>query len=756
MIVFHLAAWPVDIGQSKHHRADTVNLVVDADHLLGGEIGDFIDAPRIGRRILANRQPDRPAVLSARARIDQSHGRIVFFARFQKDRRAADINVDVRKGIGETQDMVRLAGQMKDIVFPPDELIHGGGVADVAVIHGHFVFDRLDVKRIAALVCIKVVDNRYLGTQFYQRDRKRTAYKSQSAGDQDCFTVKSTSHGAHIVQEVSLENTTRFSYNGLVMKRADHWYIAALLVALAVALLNSAAFFLALLGAPPGTVAMGVVHYPEDYFFYLNHFFQGAHGAWLTVNRYTSELTNPSIIYWSNVLMGKIGGLVGLPAHISYNLWILILSFTTLGVTFFLMRRLFFKESAYAFVALLVATFSTSLINRIIVDARVVWYPFQLWRTPHFAFDRLGGAPHQILQTILFLLVVLAVFAPVNGTTNYRRLLWLGLAAAALTTVNPVQSMILWAAIVASVALFSIWKRTKPPRELLLNLIALTATVGLSFWYTSGILDTLPHVQSRAWEATQQVTTTPWFLLRSIGPIVVLFALGLRPFLRSVTALRLFSVILPVGTYALFLSPIPALMGISNVRVIFPALYLFLAVVGAEGLLWLATASAKACRQKPFVGIIAATLLYGLLNLPTIVWEIGQKIPKPSSYGPSYEFLPLDLYQGFQVLQTIGSFQDVVLASPANRMDLLVPALSGHTSVGGHMLATIRSPQKRSAALAFFTGNMTLPEAKNWLTETNVRYVFLTRYDGNAQTLQATYPFLKTLTKTETYTIFSL
>jgi len=61
------------------------------------------------------------------------------------------------------------------------------------------------------------------------------------------------------------------------------------IVAITLTLLNSINYFVGVYRQQPGEVYLGTTHYFEDYFFYLSQFFQGAHGGWLTQNRYSSE-----------------------------------------------------------------------------------------------------------------------------------------------------------------------------------------------------------------------------------------------------------------------------------------------------------------------------------------------------------------------------------------------------------------------------------------------------------------------------------
>ena len=372
--------------------------------------------------------------------------------------------------------------------------------------------------------------------------------------------------------------------------------IIVIIVSFIFALFNSIQFFSAIAQQPPETVYLGTVHYYEDYFFYLNHFYQGANGGWLTKNQFTSESTKPSVIYWSNVLMGKIGGIFGLTPILSYNIFLIITAFITLLASFFVIR-LILKNDQKALIGFIFSTFATSFMNYIFVDGKPIWYPFQLWRTPHFTFDRLGGAPHQILQTLLFYFLFLSLFS------YQRKIQWFSpIIGILLTTINPVLSVLLllftWLIKLITRAVAWLFEHrhshsslTTPRFSLFAQHAALITTTLLTFityFLLLRTLDSLPHLQSKLWEANQQSTTTPLFLLLSIGPVVVFFVAGILPAVARRNDLLIIAVLLPVICYFLFMSKIPSVFGFSNARIIFPALYAFMGAIAAEGLFWIA------------------------------------------------------------------------------------------------------------------------------------------------------------------------
>ncbi len=509
--------------------------------------------------------------------------------------------------------------------------------------------------------------------------------------------------------------------------------IFVFILSLVITLLNAIGLFAGILNLPINTVYLGTIHYFEDYFLYVNNFFQGAHGAWLTANRYTSEITPASLPYWTDLWSGKLSGLFGLSPIASYHVSLFILMIVTIMVIYFLLEKMFPTSKTLAFVGFLFAVLSTSLINHIVVDGKPMWYPFQLWRTPHFAFDRLGGVPHQILQSLIFFLLTIVCFSHTAFHPKIKLLL-IGVFAFSLTTLNPIQAVLFFAAFFATQIITYVQKKPVPFMRLIVLFLVTTGT----FIYMYLLSLTLPHSQARAWDGQQHTTASLPFLLVSIGPISILLLLGIIPSFMTGNALFLFALLLTLGTYGLFFSKIPQAISVSNLRIIFPALYPFMGAIAVHGVLVLAKKLSKYVR--PMTTITAIVFLFILLSLPTLFWEIEQKIQSQRDTKNPTIYLPASIDDAFKRLMTTGTFDDVVLANPMTHMDTLVPALSGHTSYSGHMLLTIKSGEKQLLASQFF--DLTKSDAHAWILANNIRYVLFTSLDGDIKRLSQEYPFL--------------
>lgn len=535
------------------------------------------------------------------------------------------------------------------------------------------------------------------------------------------------------------------------MKLAGHLktWLLVIILSVVLAITNSIGFFLGLLQQPADSVFLGTVHYWEDYFFYLNHFLQGKEGAWLVANRYTNEITPDSHLYWTNLLMGKMGGFIGLPPILIYNLSLILLAFTAITLSYLILSRIVFpKNNRMAFFAFLVTWFGASLINRVKSnEGPMIYWPYQIWKTPHFAFDRLGGAPHQIVITILFYGTLLSVIYAFQSKKNSARIKWNCLAIVfgiMLASIQPVQAGMLAGSICFALSLQSVLNRTFPKKTDLVIVSSLTLAVGLVMIYMTKLLSTEPHIQTKIWEAAQQSATTWPFLFLSLGPVmVILAALGILSRDKHLSLFDAVGIAMVVGGYFLFMFTfITSALDIANVRVLFPVSHIFWGVFAGYGaeLIIRRLSNSGWSIQKSYFAIVGIFLLS---VLPTIFWEISKKTEFLKNRNDLMVYMPKSTLEAFETMLNKKPYSDTILANSTTHFDTLVPAFSGHTTYSGHILATTRNSEKQAESAAFFNRTWTANQGLSWLTEKNIRYILFTHFDGDRTLFESHYPFLK-------------
>lgn len=577
-------------------------------------------------------------------------------------------------------------------------------------------------------------------------------------------------------------------------KRAT--YISVLAISIALSLLNSLPFILGTYRKPPNTRYMAVAHFPMDFFYYVSNMVEGQDGKWHVSNLYTNEPTQPNLTHWENVLMGKVAGVFRIKQEIAYNIYVFMFSVASLFLLY-CSASLFFPDSPFlAFTAFIFGAFSTSFMNIIRTGNSALLYPFQLWKTPHFAFDRLGGVPHQLLTTILFYILVILFQIPgktvkieaqrskrpriftiidnlfpipklksaeakKGGHPSWLSIRWLKaigfsrrrnkclllvsifIVTLMLTTIQPFPPLLFLGSLYISKAVSLIYKK-RLKEAVNIKILSSSFAWLAGFMILSVNFSFPPYTQAKAWEALQQNSSDLLFLLLSVGPVAVFGFFGVKPVLRYLSTMSLSLVFMPFLCYALYLSPVPKLLGIANDRVLFPGLYLFLGVLGSVGLFSLTKYILRALPNlaKSRVPLILI-FFFLMLSLPTLAWELEQKVSFSQDLEKSYTlYVPHSINKALESLRYKGGKHKVVLGNPITGFDTIIPALTGQKTYSGHILFTINASLKSTNASRFFTMSIASQEAYVWLKESGIDYVLFTKFDGDLVRFERAYPFL--------------
>src|SRR3989304_7875146 len=171
---------------------------------------------------------------------------------------------------------------------------------------------------------------------------------------------------------------------------------------------------------PPNSVFLGITHWYEDYFFYLSQFTQGADGAWLATNKFTTENLPPAVTWMFNVILGKVGWLVGLTPWTTNILAIFVLSVSYVWLLWAVARRLFPQKPSMAVSTLLLAILSNSFFRIETANGTAQVVPYIYFYNYTAALNRLGGVPHLIAQSLLSLLL-LVIIADISEQLIGRR-----------------------------------------------------------------------------------------------------------------------------------------------------------------------------------------------------------------------------------------------------------------------------------------------------------------------------------------------
>lgn len=593
---------------------------------------------------------------------------------------------------------------------------------------------------------------------------------------------------------------------GILQKKSE--IIFVILSCLIIAIANLWHVILPALQPKPNTVFLGVGHHYEDYFFYLSQFAQGARGALLANNQFTPEAIPQTMMWLTNVWLGKLGGLVGLTPWWSYTLSVFGFSLIYLYLIYKIMARVFPESGLMRVGGFLLATLTTNFYGVNINGGQLTIQPFEFFYHYTSAFNRLGAVPHLILQNILSLgLLLLFMLANSHSrgiplpprrdrddkTNRVFLFLASALASAWLFVINPVSLFLV--GLTCGISFIIILVIPRAAEESLANArnnlkqversfsrredgIRMTKKIMLFISCLTLVPVILLFIQLPAlrhpffqnfqtWETG--VNPAPLIeVAKSFGPFLLLIILGLPVFLRKNDSLRLTGAVYSILPLILYFSPIPKLLHIPYFRFLQPAAYVFFGAMAVEGIqlvissgarnlvhngislplsgIEMTLSSRREIKSLIFIGILICFLI---VQLPMLHYEIKTRlsnfiIPSPLNY------VPVELVKGLQELEKYPAGN--VLAT--NTLELLVPTFSGKKVYSAHRSLTIDYYRKIEEIARFYRLQMSTEEGKEFLTKNNLTYVLWHSTEGDPQLLESHYSFLKKVYQNPQFILF--
>jgi hypothetical protein len=511
----------------------------------------------------------------------------------------------------------------------------------------------------------------------------------------------------------------------------------------------------------PNTIFVGISHYYQDYFYYLSQVTQGEQGAWMSRNLYTTEDIPASPLWFTNIAIGKIGGLLGLKPWTAYDLSIFIASIVSLWLLYRTARILFPKNPTLRVSAFAVSVFTTCyyLVQKN-PDGTSFINPYQYFYNYTESLNRLGGVTHLILQNILSLAAIIT-FSRIldiagDKAKGIRKIVKTGAVFSVFLTllmfINPIYVLV--DVIVCFLGAIVYFIKT-PSIKTLGKFLLVAVVTGIPLTLpTIGVLQTfsVPFYQYFRWWESSIYPTNIIIFLYSTGPIAILAALGLIPYFRRGGALRLlgfFFVIIPI---ALYFSPIPTYFSFPRFRLTQPPAYIFLGAMAVEALL-LPDALISFLRKKKNSYILYFVLLttYLLFQLPMIRHEILAR-KNDITLISWVNHLEKPLYEGLMVLSKAPKDK---VAIGFNNLELLIPVVTGLTVYTGHHSLSYNYPEKIADVSNFYNSIMTYDEANEFLQKGNIGYILWRKRDNPNPEFPKSYPFLKKFFENQVLVIYT-
>lgn len=446
----------------------------------------------------------------------------------------------------------------------------------------------------------------------------------------------------------------------------------------------------------------GIAHYFADYFLYVSQIAQGASGNWIISKAmYTNEPVPDTWTYWPNVLLGRIGSVFTANPFLIYSASLLIFVTLLLILLWSVVRRVFPTQPLTRHVAFLFLVTASNFPDiRALVTNGTFGLAGDTWFSPTPALNRLGGVPHQTLQTILLLSVILLL-------PKCTKLLSFHTAAFVLVcflaaTLSPIQMLLLCGAMILTML---VEKKHYPA-------VTGVAAAALGAYLVNQSFDASPlYVFAKQWEAAQTASISLPTFLMGLGPVVLAIPFGIRSYLKSTTPLRTLLLLYGAASLLAFFTPIPKLLGTSPTRWIHPASFVVFYLIAADGFV-------STTKKFPLLMSIL-TILYVFLTIPALAAQINARttIPYDLNHVPNAVIAAL---RDSRTLPGTG----MILTDPDLPYDLIVPIFSGKPSFTGHPVHTLYPETKAALRTKFFGNEMTDAERKQFLTDHRIGYLF--------------------------------
>jgi hypothetical protein len=556
---------------------------------------------------------------------------------------------------------------------------------------------------------------------------------------------------------------------GFTFKRKEFLIVVCIIIFTIFAV--SPNFFSQLFYAPKDHVFVGMTVYFEDFYYYLDQFRQGADGNWLVENRFTSEIFPPTLIYFPNLLMGKIGGLFGLEPFQSYNYFALLFKSLFIISSYLMISKLIPQSSKYRIYTFLIFIYSTSFPNVSFQNGRLVFNgAIDIFRAENRVMARFGASPQGMMENFLFVILILVIIwclktiiKKENSELNQIKIqnvypiiyIFIFIASTLCSMIDVSKVMIIF--VVGAIVGLPFFLKYKGK----LNLINFTSLymailIPIILWclYLLFVINKDPvYAKANEWDINEYFKQFDvlgfWGLVKGFGLIVPISIVGfIANFKKEKNIYELVALLVYVTCFGLYIIPYVLQMNFPAFRFIFPATYIFIAYYTFHGLLWLS-------RRLGSIQILNLLMFaYMSINLFTYItaWLIViQPLKEPSFH---FAYIPNKLYEGFRYLSKLEPQNGVVLASPYTSTDLMIPGLVGKHTYSGHFLTTYNSAEKDEKAKGFFYSWTDTPTTHDFLKKNNIRFVVVTAYSMNLKDIKTYYPFLKPVFENEMVTIF--
>jgi len=554
-------------------------------------------------------------------------------------------------------------------------------------------------------------------------------------------------------------------------KRKIQTFIVVIIALIAV-FFTSPKYFSQELYRPSGSVFIGMTGYFEDFYYYLDQFYQGKQGNWLTENRFSIERFPPTLVYFDNVLLGKLGGIIGFESYESYNFFGLLFKLLFIIGSFLVIKKIFPTSFDKQMTAFLIFLCSTGFPNIIIQNgAIIVRQPTEIFRSANLALARFGTSPSGMLVNFLFVVLFLVVLSVYQkelkniGNTNHslKQLLQskiniffvvgIILAFSLMIFADPVIAL-LFLLTIFSILLINKISPKRMPRFYTIVLLLIVLCAGLGLIFILNVQADTVYRLADSWDVTQylaQVKSLGVFsILKGFSLLLPFGLVGLFLMIKKKekTIYEQFGIIIVCISLIGYSVPLIFHISVLGFRFLSPSIYIFFSVFVLFAFEYIAS--------KITIKNLYTILLVGYFGINLVgyfrAWSDEFKpLTEPYSH---FAYIPTDLYKGLVFLRNARPLDGNVLASSTTSIDLMIPGIAGRYTFSGHSLTTYNAQTKDNNSSKFFFEWTDEQVARNFLRSNNIRFIFVTVYSQAVNRIDVFYPFLTVVYANPMVTIY--
>ncbi len=512
--------------------------------------------------------------------------------------------------------------------------------------------------------------------------------------------------------------------------------------------------------APEGRTFALIHNNAQDFFFYQSLMNEGANGAWMTSDPYTSEPHQSSIIFSYFLWLGKLSKLLGLPYAVTYHLIRIMLSVILLSFIFYLLS---FIKIPHPRLTYLFFLFAAPFMHKT-ADGSIV--PYMNWWTGMDPIRRMAYLPHHMFGGLLLVITIIMIIKFIKES-KLKYLLSLIFISVLLAFVHTPSLFILLLILPVTLFLhvlihqeFSFFNfhfslnfqtlKIKNYKFIENYKLKISNYIGLLIYWVTGLLMLLfmvsqtrngfPWSQYIDWEKNLQFPLDR----ELIGALGILFPFSLLGAWQAIKSKKFEYILITCWLFIPFLFiPLAPKIGLSNIRLIQGVPYLPLAILSTIGMSKILLFIIKYIVNHQFSFfnfqiknlkfnenfklkienylVCVFFVIFIIFTFPTLQWSLQDQIRE---YWPIFGNVYLDnrLNNAFSFINQ--NFPAKTVSLSTFYTGNYLPAFTRTVSFIGHFGYTYNEKEKEEKTQKFFKGKMTDEEAKEFLMSNKIALIW--------------------------------